>query len=184
MQRLPITAILSLLALLLVSSCTSFKATDFPGEEIDLDGDEISEDTVWTLDNQVYHARRIDDSASFVVSMVEWDEKTGSHRLSSQQAVLSELGNTRFLSIKEDDHYVILRLLVGNDDRTLMLANLDSEALEESIESGELKATQDEDGILFQGTKEELDAFLSAEAAPPFDYSVVGVLRLLSGEIQ
>ncbi len=184
MQRLPITVALFSLTLLFVCSCTSFRATDFPGQPVELDADEVSEDTVWTLDDQVYHVRRIDDSARFVVSMVEWDDETGSHRLSSQQVVLSELGDTRFLSIKDGDHYVILRLLVGADGRTMMLATLDSEALEERIESGTLDATEDEDGILFEGTKEELDTFLSAEADPPFDLDALGVLRLISGEIR
>ena len=184
MQRHTTTAAtLFSLALLLLCSCTSFKATNFPGKLVELDADEVSEDSTWIMDDTVYHARRI-GVASFIISSVEWDKQAKAHKLVSRDAILSKLGDTRFLSIKEGEYYVILRLHASNDEKTLLLSTFDADALKEEIESGELAARKNREEFLFEGSKDELDAYLSAEADPPFDAEVLGVLRLLSGELK
>lgn len=154
-------------------SCSVLESDHYPGEKVDLktmlparscwvwesgDGDGCDFQVILTGSNTV------------TVAGVDWSEKKGIYTISFP-VVISSLGDQFFVSSrynldgKEMDHYFIQRLQIplthsGAFSDVGYLLEIDEAKVRQDIDEGKLSAEIDKHGIVFQGSKSDLDKYL------------------------
>jgi hypothetical protein len=163
-------------------SCTSMKSRHFVGQKKVLAENELSQESVWQMDKEVFIVRRLDDGR-LIVSSMDWDKKTQAYAVVSYPLVVSELGKYTFLNIKDGDLYTILRL-VGTEGDAVVLLTVDKDKLETDIEAGRIDAYKDDHDFIFSGSKAALDRYIQTNIDTLFSLEAVGVAELISGELK
>jgi hypothetical protein len=177
----PFLSLVSLLALcFLSSSCSSLKSPYYIGEKQPMEG--LSTDSVWQTGNAVSFVRVV-DSNTVVASWVKWDKNSQKHTLSTSPLVLSKLGDTLFLNVKEDDLYTILRIIPAPDG-SMVLLTVDSDKVKADIAAKKIKAHTENSDIITDCSKEELDQYVKDNLPTLFDLNSSGVARLISGKLE
>ena len=192
-MRAAIRLTLSALLCLLVSSCASLQSKHYVGEKEKAETGDISADSVWQMGEGVFHVH-VTDEGRLIAASVEWNEKAKRHELRTCEVVISSLDDHRFLNVLEDGQYTILRMGMASDPSpTLVVYTVDGDKLRKDIAAGKLKATEKKDKekgqtynsiYVFEGPKEELDAYVKANLDMLFELDMVGVVRLISGKLE
>ena len=179
-QFLSLTCLLT--TCFLSSSCSSLKSPYYVGEKQPIKDKELSTESVWQAGDAVYFVRMIDTN-TVIASTVEWDKATQKHTLSTGQLVLSKLGDTFFLNVKNDDLYTILRMIPSADNSWILLT-IDSGKVEADIAEGKIKAHKDgNSSIITDCSKEELDQYVKDNLQTLFDLNISSVAKLISGKM-
>jgi hypothetical protein len=177
-MSLAVAAIFCLSAL----ACTSMKSKHFVGQQQMLTEQELSQESVWTMGNDVFFVRRINDT-TLIASSMDWDKKTQTYSVVSYPLVVSKLGAYTFLNIKDGDLYTILRLVGGESDAVVLLS-VDKDKIETDIAAGKIKAQKEDRAFILSGSKAELDHYIETNINTLFSLEAVGIAKLISGELK
>ena len=178
MIRSIFTASIILLSTML-SSCSSLKSQYYVGEKQPITEEDLKEESIWKIGEDVFNVRVVDTN-TVIASSMKWDERTNKHIVSSSQLVLSELGHTKFLNVKDDDLYTILRLVGGSDGDSFAFLTVDAHKVERDIAEGKVKAHKEGSDIIMDGSKEELDAYIQENINTLFSVEGAGIAHLIS----
>jgi hypothetical protein len=164
------------------TSCSSLQSPYIVGEQITFLEDEVGEETVWKIDDEIYHVKIVSTN-SLIASVVEWDSDKKSHALKTEEIIISELADHMFLNVKADDLYHIHYMVPSDGERVLLFYNIDSEELKKHIPNGVIETEKDSGIFKLEGSKEDIDKFILKNFRSIFDPSQATVAHLISGEL-
>lgn len=180
MNRKTISAFGMLAIAAAVSSCSVLQSKYYPGQVADIGEGDLAAETIWMLNEDVYHVHRI-GSNDLVAARLNWNERKKEYEVDSFPVVISELGDHLFVSTKDGGLYTIFRL-AGAGEEHFVLYLVDSEKMEQAIEEGKVKAHTKDRNIILDGTKEEQDAYLLGNMDSVFSMDHVVVGRMIAGK--
>jgi predicted P-loop ATPase/GTPase len=178
MKIIPI--INALVLSLFLASCSSLQSPCIIGEKVIFPESAVGTETVWEVDDEIYHIRIISTNA-IAGAVVEWDSESQTHKTTTGELVLSELNGKQFLNYKEDDLYHIHRIVPSGNDSIVFLS-IDAEEMKKHISTGRVESEKGSTYFL-KGTKEEIDKFISENVKAIFDSEDIIVAKLISGEL-
>jgi hypothetical protein len=144
--------------------------------------DEVGEETVWKIEDKIYHVRIVDTN-SLIASIVEWDSDKKAHALKTEEVIVSLLDDHIFLNVKIDDLYHIHYMVPSDGDRVILFYNIDTDELKKHISNGVVETDKDSGIFKLEGSKEEIDKFIIRNFRSIFDPSQATVAHLISGEL-
>ena len=165
----------------LLSSCSSLKSPYYIGEKVEFSENEIGNETVWRLEEDVYHVKIV-SSNEVVVSTVNWVDRNKKFTTENHELVISELDDRLFINLKEDDLYRVLRITPAG--QSIVFYMVDGDQLKKHIPSGKVEFTEKGDVYTLKGSKEEIDQFIRENITTIFNPDHVVVAELLSGELE
>ena len=173
----------ALLLSLFLTSCSSLQSSFIVGERITFLEDEVGNETVWKIENKIFHVRIVGTN-SLVASVVEWDSEKKTHDLKTEEIIISQLNDHMFLNVKIDDLYNIHYMVPADNKRVILFYNIDGDELKKHISKGVIETEKDSGIYQLEGTKEEIDKFIIKNHRLIFDPSNVTVGHLISGELK
>lgn len=177
-----ISIVCSLILTVILTSCSSLQSPYIVGEEITFLEDEVGEETVWKIEDEIYHVRIVDTN-SLVATIVEWDSDKKAHTLKTEEIIVSHLDDYMFLNVKIDDLYNIHYVVPSDGDRVLLFYSIDTDGLKKHISKGVIETDKDSGTYKLDGSKEEIDRFIIKNFRSIFDPSQATVAHLISGEL-
>lgn len=170
------------LAVSLLVSCSALQSPEIVGERKAFAEDEVGNESVWKIEDQIYYVR-VAATNRLVASIVEWDKDRQTHKLETEEIVLSRLGDDQFLNLKIEDLYHIHYLVPSDDGRVLLFYGINPDALNKHLGRGVVKTDARHDVYTLEGTKEEIDQFIRANIKSMYDPGEVTVAHLISGSL-
>ncbi len=166
---------------LLGSSCASLQCRHFPGTQVMITGERLTENSVWKYGEGIYHLRVV-SSNEVVASSVKWSEDTNTHRMESMEVVASKLDDTLFLNVRNGDLFTILRVVPAGK-RSLVLLTVDREKIGGDLDKGVITGAKEGGSYTLECSKQELDEYIRANLGTLFSLEAAGILELIEGEM-
>ena len=173
--------ICSLICTVFLSACSSIHSPFVIGQAVEFSDDEIGNETVWKIDDEIYHVRVVGSNA-VAVGEVKWDQTNRTHTVETTEIILSELDGYRFLNVKEDNSFLICYMAVSGERNVVFYPV--NENIKKHLSSGNIERVEKEGAYLLKGSKKEIDEFVRSNLNSLFDTNSPLVAELVCGEIK
>jgi hypothetical protein len=164
-----------------VASCTGLKSRYYPGETFVIDEKKLASESIWMWGNDAYYVRRTATN-TLTATTLNWDKNKGEYTASTALLVPSKLGNHTFLSIKGKELYTIYRAELSGDE-SVVLFSVDMNKAEQDIANGTVNARKEDKNIIVDGSKKELDAYITNNIGTLFSIDTASIARKLSEKV-
>lgn len=165
---------------LLMFSCAAIKSVHYVGEKESIFNGSSKKISIWTYEKQVIYLKPIDDYTA-IASTLEWDKSKMLFSASNAHILITTLGDHKFLNIKEDSLYTILKLVPSSDGH-FVLFTINEDSIKKDIEESRIKIKDRKNfDYNLDLSKEELDNYISENINSLFDYTVAGVIIPIIG---
>ena len=164
----------------LMFSCAAIKSVHYVGKKESVFNGYSKEISIWKYEKQVIYVKPIDDYIA-ITSTLEWDQSKKLFSASNAQILITNIGDHKFLNIKEDSLFTILKLAPSSDGQ-LVLFTINEEKIKKDIEESRIKIKDRKNfDYNLDLSKEELDNYISENINSLFDYTISGVVSPIIG---
>ena len=171
---------IAILTSLLLTACSTLQSPFYIGERVPFEADDVGNETVWKVNDDLYHVRIVNTNL-IVAASLKWDEPTGSFQKKTQEVVVSKLNETLFVNLRKNDLYTVLRATPS--DEFIVFYTAEDAEIKKHLGTRCIESAEGDDTYVLQGTKKEIDAFVTEHLHVLFSQDAILIGELISGEL-